>query len=160
MKIIFSGLAAAAAIAAAGPAAAQYRTAPPYPAPQVYGYGYRQPAYPGGQIERLMDRIERGYASGAIGRGEAADLRNQLLQYGRLERQYARNGFSDWERRDLDQRMRRFREDLREVEDGGYRGRGGYGEDRYDDDRYDDRRYDRYDHGDRWEGRGYDDDDR
>ncbi len=68
MKFTLSGLAAAAAIAAAAPAAAQYRTAPPYPAPQVYGYGYQQPAYPGGQIERLMDRVERGYASGSITR--------------------------------------------------------------------------------------------
>lgn len=160
MKIMLLATAAAAAIAAA-PAAAQYRTTPYYGTQP--GYDYDEGAYGGDRIARLMERVARGVRDGSITRGEALNLNNQLRQFDRLERQYARNGLSAWERRDLAQRLMRFRADLRTASGRGYGGRYGddrYDDDRYDDDRYDDRRYDRRGGDDRWDDDGrYDDDD-
>lgn len=86
------------------------------------------------RIARLDARIQAGVNAGAIDRTEARNLRRELRQISRLERQYSRGGYSQSERRDLQQRLRGFRDQLAAADgrggqygsrDGGYYGQGG-----------------------------------
>ena len=83
------------------------------------------------RIARLEARVQAGVQAGTIDRAEARALRQQLRDLSRLERQYSRNGLSQQERADLQQRVRAFRDDLAAA-DG--RGNGQYGQ--YGDDGY------------------------
>lgn len=156
MKKILTGMAALSAIAVAAPAAAQ----------QGHAYGhnrYGNAAAVDGNLSvrlgQLQARIDSGVRSGAISRGEAISLQQQLRQLALLERRYAANGISGQERADLQHRIRSVRQQVRAAEgdaqrrwedEGDYR-QGQYGQ------RYEDRnrngRDDRYETG----GRGYDD---
>jgi len=67
-----------------------------------------------GDQARLSQRIDRAAYSGRISRREAQSLRNQLDEYQRLEWRYRRDGLSNWERRDLQQRLDRVERSLRD----------------------------------------------
>lgn len=56
------------------------------------------------RAQRLEDRIEAGRADGSLSWREARDLRTRLRNIERLEDDYAANGLSRWEARDLDNR--------------------------------------------------------
>ena len=108
MKKLFTLMAAASALAAAVPAAAQYDARANVNA----GAGISN------RIAQLDARLQAGVQSGAITRQEAQSLRPQLRQLRQLERQYSRDGLSQQERMELQQRLRTVRQQLR-VADGG-----------------------------------------
>lgn len=77
-----------------------------------------------GEQARLAQRVDRAAYRGAISRREAANLRWQLDEVRRLSWRYGRDGYSRWERNDLENRLDRIRYQLREDRrDGGYRDR-------------------------------------
>lgn len=56
--------------------------------------------------DRLQRRIDRAAQSGRLSPNEARNLRNQVRDIERIERNYWRDGrLSDWERRDLQHRV-------------------------------------------------------
>ena len=67
-----------------------------------------------GEQARVAQRIDRAVSNGRISRREAQSLRYQLDEYQRLEWRYRRDGLSNWERRDLQDRLDRIQRDLRE----------------------------------------------
>ena len=67
-----------------------------------------------GDQARLAQRIDRAAYNGRISRREAHSLRSQLADYQRLEWRYRRDGLSNWERRDLQDRLDRIERNLRE----------------------------------------------
>lgn len=94
------------------------------------------------RIAQLDARLQAGIQAGEINRTEGRQLRMQVRQLQRLERQYSYNGLTQSERQDLQQRLRELREDIRMADNG-----------RYDRDN----RYswdDRYDNNDGYSGRG------
>lgn len=102
MKGILLGLLAATAIAAAAPASAQ-------------SIDERQ--------ANITRRVDEGVRAGALTRNEAARLQNELYAIGRLEQDYRRGGFSDWERNDIHRRLddlsRRIEAERRDPDRGG-----------------------------------------
>ena len=93
MKRVLLSIAAASAVLAALPAAAN---AAPW-----HSVNERQ-----ANLER---RIDQGVRRGDLTRQEAARLRADFRDIARLERQYRRSdGLSPWERRDLDRRFDRL----------------------------------------------------
>lgn len=84
-KLIFA-LTAASALGAAVPASAQDWQ----PIPQ------RQ--------ANLYNRIEQGVRNGSLTRGEAVSLRMQFNNLLRLDARYHRDGYTRWERADLERR--------------------------------------------------------
>jgi hypothetical protein len=127
MKKILMAMAALGAIAAAAPASAQYANANAnVNAGGAVGIDNR--------IARIEQRIQAGIQAGTISRTEARDLRLRLRDIRRLDYQYGRNGYTQAERRDMQARLRAFREQLQMAD--GRRGNGQYGayDDRYDDD--------------------------
>jgi hypothetical protein len=72
-----------------------------------WGYGYQSGQYV--PISRRADwldrRIEEGVRRGSLSRREANSLDRELQDLVRLEQQYGRNGFSNWERTDMDNRF-------------------------------------------------------
>lgn len=82
-----------------------------------YGQGYNGGWNGGGlngEQARLAQRIDRAAYNGRISRREAQNLRAQLEDYQRLEWRYRRDGLSNWERRDLQNRLDRIERNLRE----------------------------------------------
>jgi hypothetical protein len=71
------------------------------------------------RIAQLETRLQSGIQSGAITRSEAANLRMQVRNLTRLERQYSRNGLTQAERQDLQQRLRAVRQQFRTADGGG-----------------------------------------
>jgi hypothetical protein len=110
MNKLLLSMAAVGALAAAAPAAAQG--------------GYGSNGYAGGgmgmsnRIAQLEARLNAGIQSGDIDRAEGRNLRMELRQLQRLERQYSYNGLTQAERQDLQMRLRDFREDLRMADNG------------------------------------------
>lgn len=100
-----------------------------------YGYGYTQGQFV--PISRRVDwldrRIERAEERGTLSRRESNALRRQLDDLVRMERNYGRNGFTNWERADLDNRFDdlasriRFESRDRDGRPGGGYNNGGYG---------------------------------
>ena len=132
MNKLLTALAAVSAVAIAAPAAAQYSSQTNTNA-NAYGAGNFA-----SRIARLDARLQSGIESGEISSTEARTLRQKLRMLSRLEQRYSRNGLTQYERQDLQQRLRTFRQDLA-MADG--RGNGRYGsDDRYgaNDDVYDD----------------------
>jgi hypothetical protein len=77
-----------------------------------------------GEQARLAQRVDRAAYRGTISRREAQSLRWQLDEVQRLSWRYGRDGYSRWERNDLENRLDRIRYQLREDRrDGGYRDR-------------------------------------
>ncbi len=135
MKKLLLTMAAVSALSIGAPAAAQYGDA---------GVQAR--------LQQLQVRLDAGIRSGAIPRGEAMRLRDQLRALTRLDWQYRRGGYSRAELAELERRIQLVRRQLRET--GRYAGsrydrnRDGY-DDRYDRNRDgDDDRFDRDDDGD------------
>lgn len=58
------------------------------------------------RIDRLQTEIQVNARSGLISRSEAQQLRDELRDVRRIERQYSRDGLNWSERRDLDMRLR------------------------------------------------------
>jgi len=127
MRTTLLAMSAVAALAAAAPAAAQYQGR--------YSNQYGQDVSFDARINGLEARLDAGLRQGTIDRREAWRLRRQLSELQRLEDRYSINGFTRFERDDLQQRLRAFRQDVRVADNGSY--------DRYDrgwdDDRYDGR---------------------
>jgi opacity protein-like surface antigen len=135
MKKFLIAAAGLSALAAAAPAAAQYHPAYGYGQPQGYGYGYGQPqGYGYGynnrdqhglirsyivRADRLRMRVERLDSRDRISEREARRLRDDAAELQRRVRDYARNGLSFNERRDLDYRLARLEQRVRmDVRDG------------------------------------------
>ncbi|HEV2866130.1 MAG TPA: hypothetical protein VGX37_06410, partial [Allosphingosinicella sp.] len=108
MKKILLGLGAVSALAIAAPAAAQY---------QNRNFNYQSQAYAGAnfeaRLERLEARLRTAVDRGTISRDEGWNLRRQLDALDDLHDRYARDGLSQWEQQDLQQRLRTFRRDMR-----------------------------------------------
>ena len=127
MKKLLTAMTAVSALMAAAPAAAQTG----YQQPYNNGYNTNYNANANGavgienRLARIEARIQAGLQSGAIDQREARNLRWQLRQLSRLDRQYGRNGYTQAERADMQQRLRTFREQLR-MADGGGNGYGPY----------------------------------
>lgn len=124
MRMILTTMAAACALGVAMPAAAQYVNSN---AGGTVGISNR--------IAQLEARLDAGVRSGTIDRSEAYELRMDLRNLRRLERQYSRNGLTVQERSELQARLRDIRADIRLADGGG----------RYDDryGAYEGQRYDR-----------------
>ena len=128
MTKIFMTMAAVSALAVAAPAAAQYSTQGNVNANANVNAGGARGLQ--NRIARLEARIQAGVSAGTIDRTEARTLRQQLRDITRLERQYSRNGLTQQERSDLQQRVRSFRDQLA-LADGRGNGRNGYGDETY-----------------------------
>jgi hypothetical protein len=114
-------LLAASAVAVATPALAQS-----YGHGRGYEHGYNGGWNGGGngglngEQARLAQRVDRAAYRGTISRREAQNLRWQLDEVQRLSWRYGRDGYSRWERNDLENRLDRIRYQLREDRrDGG-----------------------------------------
>lgn len=131
MRKLMIGLALAGMAATALPAAAQswddgYRDG-------RGGYGERDRGYRGDSLRRASWMFERAVQRGHLSRGEARYYRNELRDLYRLDARFRRDGYSRWEREQIDARANRLIYRLRaERRDDRYR-------DRWDDDRRDDR---------------------
>lgn len=121
MKKILLTMTALSALIAAAPAAAQYSTTNDYRMGSIES-----------RLDRLRLRIDEGVRRGTISRSEAGRLQGQLWRLRQLENQYDGNGFTAWERNELERRFAALRDQLQSAE-GPARG-GMY--DR-DDDRWD-----------------------
>jgi hypothetical protein len=150
--LISAALVSAAALAA--PAAAQYYPDQRYPdqryPDQSYDYDHR-----GGDIGRQLDQIRRrinmAEDRNRISRREAAQLLAYVEDVERIHARYRRDGLTQWERSDLQNRLQYLRDRLRyERQDDRYdryrpydrndgRWEDGRWDDRYDDNHYDDR---------------------
>jgi hypothetical protein len=142
MNKILLSMAAVGALAAAAPAAAQSG---------YYGTNANSGVGFSNQIAQLDARLQAGIQAGLIDRAEARELRMDLRNLRRLERQYSYNGLTQMERQDLRQRLRSLRQEIRVADngrydrdnrygnwndpywnDGGYTGQGGPYEQPYD----------------------------
>ena len=80
----------------------------------------------GREVDDLEDRIDRARDSGALTRREARRLDREARAIGRLERRYGRDGLSQSERAELENRARYLRDSInRPARNGG--GKGGRG---------------------------------
>ena len=112
--------------AVAAPAAAQYRDSNrDYDRGYDRGYdrdyngGYRSDDRIDHQIRQIEDRIRRAAQRRLISGREAHRLLRQADQIDRLEDHYSRNGLTQWEVRDLRNRVQNLRQQLRfERQDG------------------------------------------
>lgn len=114
MKTFAISLLSGAALAVAAPALAQ-STYDPYPST----YGGASVAGQAGMQDRLAQlraRLQAGIDSGAITRAEAQPIRQQIRYLAQLEQRYAANGISQQERKDLQQRYRYTRKQLRAAD--------------------------------------------
>jgi hypothetical protein len=91
------------------------------------------------QISQLVDRIRRAEDRDIISQREEQRLLRQANQVNNLFQRYRRNGLTQWEHRDLQQRIQNVRAQLRSERQ----------EERYDDRRDRDRDWDRRDRRDR-----------
>lgn len=144
MKKLFLTLTALSAVAAAAPAAAQTWSGQ-YPERVYPNQAYPNQSYRTdvnvdaavgirNRIAELDARYQAGVQQGLIDRTEARNLRQQIRDLRRLERQYSMNGMTRPERTDLQQRIRTVRQNLRLAD-----GRTGRDYDRwanYDNDGY------------------------
>ncbi|MEH6663290.1 MAG: hypothetical protein V7678_00435 [Brevundimonas sp.] len=110
MKTLMMSVMAVAAIAVAVPAAAQHH-GPPRGGPAFHGPG----GYPGGrQAQRLERQIDRAWQARVMSTGKAREYRHALVRIANLEEQYRfdRDGYTRWERQDIDQRYDRVQANL------------------------------------------------
>lgn len=96
MKKIMMTMAAVSALAAAAPAAAQYRDT------NIQS-----------RVQELQNNLQAGIQNGTITRAEALPLRDQLQQLNQLGRQLSRDGLTRVERDQLQQRIQVLRQQIR-----------------------------------------------
>lgn len=111
MNKLLLSMAAVGALAAAAPAMAQTG---------YYGTNINTSAGISDRVAQLEARLNAGIQAGVISRTEARELRMDLRDLRRLERQYSYSGFTSAERQDLRSRLRALREDLRLADNGRY----------------------------------------
>jgi opacity protein-like surface antigen len=143
-KFIFSAALAASTLVAAAPAAAQW-----YP-PQGNAYGYNnygQVRSLDARIDAMQRQIDHLDRRNILSNREASRLRGESRDVENRLHRVARNGFTGWERNDIERRIRRLEVRIqREARDGnrygGYYGQAGWNDrdrdgrnDRYEDDR-------------------------
>ena len=123
MKKFLIAAAGLSALAAAAPASAQYYQG--YGQPQGYGYGYNNYDQRGLirsyiiRADQLRQRVDRLDGRDRVSEREADRLRAVARDRQRRTRDYARNGLSFNERRDLDIRFARLQQQIRiDVRDG------------------------------------------
>jgi hypothetical protein len=124
MKKLIIAMTAVSAIAVAAPAAAQWGNQ------NQTNVNARAGANVEARIAQLQTRLQAGIQSGAIDRTEARTLRAQVRALTRLQYQYSRNGLTNQERQDLQQRLRSVRQQFR-MADGGGNGRWADNDDNY-----------------------------
>jgi small-conductance mechanosensitive channel len=115
MRSFLSGMAVLAATLASVPAAAQYNNSANQSANRPDGGDIA------GRIQRMEARLQTAVQNGDVSGEEARPLRQQLRSLAQLERRYSRNGLSQTERSDLQQRIRDLRQQFRAVDAGGQR---------------------------------------
>ena len=115
MKKLSVAMLAGAAFVASVPAGAQ-STYDPYPT--TYGSNQVYPGQNGYQnrLAQLDARLQAGIQTGAITTSEARPIRRQIRYLAQLEQRYAVGGLSQEERRDLQQRYRYTRQQLRAAD--------------------------------------------
>jgi hypothetical protein len=131
MKKLFLTAAAISALAAVAPATAQYQGQYQDQYQGQYQGQYPSRQYPNqaapnqvnanvdanvgisNRIAELDARFQAGVRQGLIDRNEARNLRQEIRDLQRLQRQYSYNGLTQRERADLQQRIRSVRQDLR-----------------------------------------------
>ena len=120
-KMLFA-MTAVSALAIAAPAAAQYQR--PYDAQYQRQYEPRTDAEFDARIDQVIDRfesrIDAGVDAGTIDTREARRLSQDMRTLTRLQRQYARNGYTQAERNELTSRIRTLRQNLRLADGGQY----------------------------------------
>lgn len=152
-KFIISAALAASTLVAAAPAAAQYY--PPQPQGNAYGYNnYGQVRRLDARIDAIQRQIDHLDRRNVLSNREANRLRGESRDVEKRLQRVARNGFTGWERNDMENRIQRLEVRVqREARDGnrsgGYYSQAGWSD--RDRDGLDDR-YER-DH-----GRDYDED--
>lgn len=115
MNKLMIALGATAALAVAAPAAAQ----------TGYNNGYNSNVNVNAgvnlqnRIAQLDTRLQAGIQAGTITSTEARSLRQQVRSLRQLERQYSRDGLTQAERQDLQQRLRATRQQFRLADNGG-----------------------------------------
>ncbi|MGA9581969.1 MAG: hypothetical protein WBR13_08385 [Allosphingosinicella sp.] len=133
MNKILLSMAAVGAIAVAAPAASQTN----WNGNNPNSWNANANAGIANRIAQLDARVQAGIRSGDINRTEATNLRAQLRYLARLEGRYGANGFTQAERRDLQQRLRTVRQQVRVADNGRYDRDTRYSwDDRYDNDGY------------------------
>lgn len=134
MKRLLFSMSALAALAAAAPAAAQYRSTP-YTAPYSNQYSSQTMTAADfrDRIDQLEFRLNADIRAGLVTADEDRNLRLQIADMRRLLRQYSYNGLSAQESRDLQMRLRDTRQQIRLADNGRYDRYNGYGnwDDRY-----------------------------
>jgi hypothetical protein len=113
MKKLLLSMAAVGALAAAAPALAQTG---------YYGTNVNAGGAVGisNRIAQLDARLQAGIRSGDVSGMEARNLRMEMRQLQRLERQYSYNGLTQAERQDLQSRLRNLRRDIQIADNGRY----------------------------------------
>lgn len=112
MNKILLSMAAVGAIAVAAPAALAQTG--------YYGTNINTSAGISNQIAQLEARLDAGVQARLIDRTEAREIRMDLRELRRLERQYSYSGFTQAERQDLRQRLRSLRQEIRIADNGRY----------------------------------------
>jgi len=119
MKRLLLTMTALAAMAAAAPAAAQYRSQ--YGDADRYGRGALLTSSEiRDRIARLELRLDTAYSEGEISRSEQTALRRQLIRLDQLERQYSMNGLTLRERDILTTQLRAVRQNINYADNGRY----------------------------------------
>lgn len=119
MKMIILGLAAAAALAAAGPAAAQY--ASDYRPQGGWDRDWSRYGEFSDDVAHARQGIRHGMSDGSFTRWEAGQFWNDLRNIERLIWTFRGDGrLSGWERRRLEQRFDRLHEAMHEAHDEGH----------------------------------------
>lgn len=113
MKYQYFVIVAGAAMIAVAPANAQ-TTYDPYPS--SYGNAQVSQNTLQSRIATLNARLQAGVDSGAITRAEARPIRQQIRYLAQLEQRYSADGLTTQERRDLQQRFRYTRQQLRAAD--------------------------------------------
>ena len=123
-KFLIPALLIGATAITATPAAAQYRNdhRNDYRNDYRADQRYRSDDRIDHQLRQIEERIRHAARNGAITRREADRLLRQADQLDRLEDRYSRNGLTQWEARDLRNRLQQLRAQLRFERQDGRRG--------------------------------------
>lgn len=127
-KFLISLAAAAAGVAVAAPASAQFYGAPAYgyAAPYAVSYGYGGTARWSSALRQIRYQMSNLAAQGRLTPREARDLRRDIRATERSLRYIGYRGVSPWEAQAMDQRIARLHYELARYSDYDRRARYGY----------------------------------